>query len=220
MLLKRSFDNCNILQFCRHSIQRKLSERASLGIVEIRKYETKPSGTKEYLKLAAGSASVREINLGDRWKLFLQAETGFGSLGDIMHVYQYESFQERATKRKKMAADPAWVEFLEKSKPYIQNQKSEIFSPAFTDFSKHQEAPPGIYQVIHSKALSSSRFKVGKLVFLGTALQNEENSHRNIEIWRFASWADYDIECPKTVDNISLDISCRFMIPTPFSPMQ
>jgi hypothetical protein len=211
---------CNILQLYRHSMKRRMSHGASPGIVEIRKYETKPSGTKDYLKLAAGSASVRERNLGDRWKLFLQSETGFGSLGDIMHVYQYDSFQERAMKRTKMVADPAWVEFLEKSKPYIQNQKSEIFFSVFTNFSKSQEASPGIYQVIHSKTIRVSRFKIGKLVFLGTALQSDESSYRNLEIWRFASWADYDAEYPKEVCNISIDISSRFMIPTPFSPMQ
>jgi hypothetical protein len=134
--------------------------------------------------------------------------------------------------RKKMALDPAWIEFLEKSKPHIQNQKSDIYVPLFTDF---QGGAPGIYQIVYSsvpiEALENCRYLhhrrydvVGsKLICL--AYQSEKYTstevspaRSSIEIWKFDSWAALDKQRSKYTHFEFGISSSRLMIPTSFSP--
>lgn len=101
------------------------------GIVEIRTYEAIPEKLKEYIYECQAIASVRHKYLAEMWKLYLLAETGYGSLADLIHIYHYKGgLEERQDKRKQMSSDLDWIQFLESSRPLLKQQRSEIFIPA------------------------------------------------------------------------------------------
>lgn len=100
------------------------------GIVEIRTYETTPEHLQSYLKECKEIALTRRKHLLEIWKLYLQADTGYGTLSDLMHIYHYKGgLQERQEIRKKMSEDVDWKNFLNVSRPFLKQQKSEIFVP-------------------------------------------------------------------------------------------
>ena len=131
------------------------------GIIEIRTYKGFPQHSSEYLRHANASAGLRERYCGDRWKLFLRPETGYGSLSDFIHIYHYPGMQERFESRKKMGEDKNWNDFLIASRPCLQEQSSEIFCPAniilnegqndFEYFSIPEEANSldAVYEIRH-----------------------------------------------------------------------
>ena len=54
-----------------------------------------------------------------------------GDLNQIVHMWRYESFEERAEKRTALFSDPAWLEYVGKVGPMILNQKNAIFNDIF-----------------------------------------------------------------------------------------
>jgi hypothetical protein len=57
-----------------------------------------------------------------------------GTLNQLVHLWGYESFEDRAQRRARLLAEPLWKEFLAKAMPLVQLQESKIllatpFSP-------------------------------------------------------------------------------------------
>lgn len=134
----------------------KTIKRSSHQIVELRTYESKPEFSKGYLNLAAETAAIRKKYFGDNWKLFLRAETGYGTLGDFMHIYTYENLQHRSEVRNLLAKDLDWQIFLDKSRPCLRQQRSELFqsieipSLGIKNFSESGSfGPDTIYEIRH-----------------------------------------------------------------------
>jgi hypothetical protein len=100
------------------------------GIIEIRTYQAKPELHTDYKNKSALIAPLRKQYMQDKWKLYLQAETGYGTLQDFIHIYHYENgLQQRSDIRKNMSNDSKWNEFLNTSRQCLVQQKSEIFAP-------------------------------------------------------------------------------------------
>jgi hypothetical protein len=59
--------------------------------------------------------------------------TELGPLNQIIHMWGYDSFEERTRRRAQMAADPGWKAYVAKIQPLIQTQESKILNP--TSFS-------------------------------------------------------------------------------------
>ncbi|MEN9560215.1 MAG: hypothetical protein RLZZ502_1426 [Pseudomonadota bacterium] len=58
--------------------------------------------------------------------------TDIGMLNQVVHLWGYDSLQERAEKRARMKEDPRWKVFLEKILPLIITQENKILSqPGF-----------------------------------------------------------------------------------------
>merc|ERR1711871_1918085 len=134
--------------------ERRFGGNSQQGLIEIRTYDAFPERTKEYHDLASESADLRVKHTGDCWKLFLSAETGYGSLNEFVHLYSYESMVHRANVRKSMGADSGWARFLGASKPCLSSQKSEIFVPArlpgLTYFTlPSSDSPEAVYEIRH-----------------------------------------------------------------------
>ena len=56
--------------------------------------------------------------------------TEFGALNQVVHMWAYETIEDRAERRKKLFQNPVWLEFLPKVRPLIVSQESKILLPA------------------------------------------------------------------------------------------
>jgi NIPSNAP len=98
-------------------------------IVEMREYTLVPGKVPEYFKLYEdeGMAIQREIlgrNLG-----YYSTEIG-PSLNMVVHLWAYESFDDRVARRKQLQADPGWQAYVQKIRPMLVAQTSRILTPA------------------------------------------------------------------------------------------
>jgi hypothetical protein len=57
-------------------------------------------------------------------------QTEFGPLNQIIHMWAYESMEERAAKRAKLGADPAWQAYIAKTRPLTLSQENKLLIPA------------------------------------------------------------------------------------------
>jgi hypothetical protein len=98
-------------------------------IVEMREYTLVPGKVPEYFELyeAEGMAIQREIlgrNLG-----YYSTEVG-PSINQVVHLWAYESFDDRVTRRTQLAAHPGWRAYVQKIRPMIIAQTNRILTPA------------------------------------------------------------------------------------------
>ncbi len=97
-------------------------------IVEQRTYRVAPGKVPEYLKLyeQEGLAIQRPI-LG---RLFGYFHTEIGPLNRVVHMWAYDSMDERDRRRAELQADPRWQAFVQKLRPLIETQENQILVPA------------------------------------------------------------------------------------------
>ena len=56
--------------------------------------------------------------------------TDFAELNQVVHMWAYESLEDRSARRKKLFEDSRWLEFLPKVRPLILKQESKMLIPA------------------------------------------------------------------------------------------
>ncbi|NDG47934.1 MAG: NIPSNAP family protein [Rhodospirillales bacterium] len=97
-------------------------------LVEQRTYTLHPGTAGQYLKLyeTEGMAIQKPI-LG---RLVGYYQTEFGTLNQVIHMWAYESLDERAAKRARLGADPAWQAYIGKTRPLIITQENKLLIPA------------------------------------------------------------------------------------------
>ena len=98
-------------------------------IVEMREYTLHPGKVPEYLQLyeREGLAIQREI-LGH---LVGYYATDIGpSVNQVVHLWAYESFQDRDERRGRLLAHPGWQSYVQKVRPLILEQQNRIMRPA------------------------------------------------------------------------------------------
>lgn len=97
-------------------------------IVEERIYTLYPNKAAEYIAHfeREGIAIQRPI-LG---RLIGYFSTEVGSLNQIVHLWGYESFEDRLGRRANLAADPRWREYVTKNiQPLISRMENKILIP-------------------------------------------------------------------------------------------
>jgi hypothetical protein len=97
-------------------------------IVEMRTYTLVPGTTGTYFELyeREGLATQRE-HLGEMLGYYA---TEVGHVNQVVHMWQYPSFEERMTRRNALKADPRWKAYLVKMLPMLLDQDSKILLPA------------------------------------------------------------------------------------------
>jgi hypothetical protein len=97
-------------------------------IVEMREYTMHPGKVSEYLRLyEAEGLSVQRSILGTMLGYF---QTEIGPLNQVVHLWAYESFDEREQRRARLAEHPAWQAYLKKMRPLLAHQETRIMRPA------------------------------------------------------------------------------------------
>jgi hypothetical protein len=98
-------------------------------IVEMREYTLRAGTVAEYLQLyeREGLAIQREI-LGHMVGYYT-TEVG-PAVNQVVHLWAFESFEDREDRRARLAADPGWRSYLQKIRPMLVEQRNRLMSPA------------------------------------------------------------------------------------------
>jgi hypothetical protein len=107
-------------------------------IVEMREYTLHAGKVPEYLQLyeREGLAIQREI-LG-RMVGYYATEVG-SAVNQVVHLWAYESFEDREERRERLAADPGWQSYVQKMRPMLVEQRNRIMKPtAFFEPELHR----------------------------------------------------------------------------------
>lgn len=97
-------------------------------IVEIREYTLYSGKVPEYLKLYEREGlEIQRPILGH---LVGYYSTEVGGINEIVHLWAYESFEDRLERRGRLAADPGWQAYLAKIRPMLLEQRNRILKPA------------------------------------------------------------------------------------------
>ena len=97
-------------------------------IVEMRTYTLHPGKVGPYLALyeAEGLATQTRI-LG---KLLGYYSTEIGDVNQVIHLWGYDSFEERLRRRADLFADPTWLAYIPKIVGMLVRQESTLLNPA------------------------------------------------------------------------------------------
>ncbi len=97
-------------------------------IVEMRTYTLFAGKVGPYLALyeAEGLATQTRI-LG---KLMGYYSTEIGDVNQVVHLWGYDSFEERSKRRAALFADPIWLAYIPRVVGMIATQESKILNPA------------------------------------------------------------------------------------------
>lgn len=97
-------------------------------IVEMRTYTLHPGKVGPYLKLyEAEGLAVQSRILG---RLLGYYSTEIGDVNQVVHLWAYDSFEERTKRRAALFADPQWLAYIPKVVSMLITQESKILNPA------------------------------------------------------------------------------------------
>ena len=97
-------------------------------IIEQRTYTLHPGKVPEYLRLyEAEGLTVQEPILG---KLVGWYSVDFGPQNQIIHMWAYDSYEERTRRRAELGRSAAWQAFLPKIRPLMLRQENKTLMPA------------------------------------------------------------------------------------------
>ena len=96
--------------------------------VEQRTYTLVPGSQAEWLdNYEQYGLEVQKSILGNLVGYFY---TDFSELNQVVHMWAYQSVEDRAVRRKKLFEDPRWLEYLPKVRPLLLKQESKMLIPA------------------------------------------------------------------------------------------
>lgn len=94
-------------------------------ILEERVYTIRTNLVDEYLALYEREGyEPHRKHLGDPVGWFVSE---VGTLNQVKHLWRYASHAERETKRAALYADPVWLAFVPKTRPYIERMENRIW---------------------------------------------------------------------------------------------
>ena len=123
-------------------------------IVEQRTYIVKPGRTAEYLAAVEtlGLPIMRPL-LGGLIGYFV---TEIGALNQVVHLWAYDSLEDRARRRKAVEEHPGWPAFTEAVRPLFERMETRVMTPAsFTPLTlesiraMNRPAPAGEQRLAH-----------------------------------------------------------------------
>lgn len=97
-------------------------------IVEMRSYVLHPGKLPEFMQLMATQGIAIEQPILGRLLGFYSTE--IGSINKVIHLWAYDSYEERQRRRQLLAALPAWAEFVPRVLPLIREMNNELLNPA------------------------------------------------------------------------------------------
>lgn len=97
-------------------------------IIDERTYTVVVGKLPDYLALY--EAEGKDIQWGHLGTPIGWFTTEVGTLNQAVHLWGFESFEERMTRRTAMLADPAWKAFFAKIQPLLLKQENRLLTPA------------------------------------------------------------------------------------------
>ena len=97
-------------------------------IVDERIYTLKIGKLNDYLALYESKGfAVQTRILGHLIGYF---HTEIGPLNQIVHLWAYDSFEERTKRRAILGSDPEWMAYAKEMRPLLDKQENKILIPA------------------------------------------------------------------------------------------
>lgn len=97
-------------------------------IVEERIYTLHPGKAAEWLKAYQEEGmAIQTRHQGQPLGYFF---TEFGPLNQVIHLWGYDSLEDRARRRAAAAKDPEWQAYLVKIRPLLISQENKLLMPA------------------------------------------------------------------------------------------
>lgn len=98
-------------------------------IIDHRTYTVHPHKFGEFLKIYEELGfEVQKKHLGNLIGWYTSMD--IGELHQVVHLWAYESLQDRVDRRANLAADPDWPKYLKEALPCLQKMENKILSPA------------------------------------------------------------------------------------------
>lgn len=97
-------------------------------LVEMRTYVLHAGKLPEFLRLMAEEGiGIEQPVLG---RLLGYYSVEIGSINKVIHLWGYDSFEERQRRRALLAAQAQWNQFVPKVLPMIASMHNELLTPA------------------------------------------------------------------------------------------
>ncbi|HBT68032.1 MULTISPECIES: NIPSNAP family protein [Rhizobium/Agrobacterium group] len=97
-------------------------------LYEMRTYRLKNGAVPEYLKVVGEiGISIQKKHLGNLVGYF---SSEIGAINEIVHIWGFDSLDDRQARRARLAADPEWQAFLPKIRDLIVTGENKIMTPA------------------------------------------------------------------------------------------
>jgi hypothetical protein len=97
-------------------------------IVEERIYTLYMGKTAEYLQLYGSFGYPVQVRYLP--KLLGYFTTEVGPLNQVVHLWAYESFEDRRRRRAELLADPDFQDYVARIRPLVQSQENKLLRPA------------------------------------------------------------------------------------------
>lgn len=95
-------------------------------IIEMRTYTLKPGSAATYVKLYEEKGlEVHRRLLGNLIGYFT---TEVGNINQVVHLWGYESFEDRQRRRAELATNETWQAFLQLALPYFVSQEIRLMN--------------------------------------------------------------------------------------------
>ena len=95
-----------------------------VSFVEMRTYDLKIGTANAYASLYREEGyAIQKSHLGEPVGYYVSE---VGDLNQIIHMWRYESLEQRSDKRTALFADPAWLGYVAKLGPMIVRQRNAI----------------------------------------------------------------------------------------------
>ena len=88
---------------------------------------TSPDGITWTSRTSAADNSWDSVTYGDGTFVAVAAA---GGLNKVIHLWAYESLDERARRRATLWSDPEWLDYVKEVGGLVQHQENQILSPA------------------------------------------------------------------------------------------
>ena len=101
-------------------------------IIEMRTYTVKPGELNNFIKIY--NKEIRKIHteiLGNQLGFFF---TEIGNLNEVVHLYAYDSFEDRQIRRLKLSKRPEFKKYISKVKNYRELVGFKVDQSGFTSY--------------------------------------------------------------------------------------
>ncbi len=95
----------------------------------MREYTLQAGKVPEYLKLYEDEGLSIQRQILGQMVGYYSTEVG-PAVNQIVHLWAYESFEERQRRRAQLAADPGWQSYVQKMRPMLVAQCNRLLKPA------------------------------------------------------------------------------------------
>ena len=97
-------------------------------IIEMRTYSIKPGELHNFINIY--DKEIRQIHkkiLGNQIGFFY---TEIGNVNEVVHLYGYDSYEDRQSRREILSKSPEFLAYIGKVKGLIVDMKNQLMTPA------------------------------------------------------------------------------------------